>query len=106
MGCLDNSLNCFLNSSNCFKIYLEVGDKETSQSLSWKCPRKDEQTYRLNEPRNARRRLMGFGFSKVFAVILIIGVAYAYWLRSINGFFVVIIPFAIGKIIWNMMTQR
>ena len=49
---------------------------------------------------------MGLGFSKVFAVVVIIATAYAYYIRSWKGIFPIIIPYAIIKIIWNIMTKK
>ena len=49
---------------------------------------------------------MGFGFSKTFAVVFIFSAAYGYYLMDIRGFFTIMIPFIIIKIIWKMLTQK
>lgn len=49
---------------------------------------------------------MGLGFSKLFAVVILFSAAYAYWLHSFQGFFAIIIPYAIIKLVWNLITQK
>ena len=49
---------------------------------------------------------MGLGFSKVFVFVMFFAAAYAYYIRSINGFFVIVIPYAIIRVIWNIFTQK
>jgi len=49
---------------------------------------------------------MGFGFSKLFAVVFIIAVAYAYYIRSWKGAIPILLVFAVIKLIWNILTQK
>ena len=48
---------------------------------------------------------MGLGFSKIFVIFLFLAIAYAYYVKSFQGFFVVIIPYIIIKIIWRILTK-
>jgi len=49
---------------------------------------------------------MGLGFSKIFAVVLIFAIAWAYYIRDWKAIFPILIPYIILKIIWNLLTQK
>ena len=49
---------------------------------------------------------MGFGFSKIFAIVFIFALAWAYYIRDWKGVIPIILTYAVIKIIWNLMTQK
>ncbi len=49
---------------------------------------------------------MGFGFSKLFAIVFLFALAWAYYIRDWGAAIPIIITFAVIKIIWNIMTQK
>ena len=48
---------------------------------------------------------MGLGFSKSFAIVLLLAAATSYYLRDWKGGLPIIIIYAVIKIIWNVMTK-
>ena len=49
---------------------------------------------------------MGLGFSKLFAIILLISVGISYYLRDWKGGLPFLLTFIAVKIIWNIMTKK
>lgn len=48
---------------------------------------------------------MGFGFSKIFVIVLLFSAAWAYYMRDWKAALTILIPFAIIRFIWKLLTK-